>query len=89
MNVSLYLDRGSWVHHLDGRTKALSILGLFALTLVFSDPLYLIGVTLVVMLGVVVSRSVANVRKIWVLLVLLFVYSALLWPFFVVGHTSF
>ena len=89
MNVSLYLDRGSWVHHLDGRTKALSILGLFALTLVFSDPFYLIGVTLLVMLGVVVSRSAANVRKIWILLVLLFVYSALLWPFFVVGQTSF
>ena len=53
MNVSLYLDRGSWVHHLDGRTKALSILGLFVLTLVFSDPLYLIGVTVMVMLGVV------------------------------------
>ena len=89
MNLSLYLDRGSWVHHLDGRTKALSILGLFALTLVFSDPLYLIGVTAIVMFGVVVSRSAANVQKIWVLLVLLFVYSALLWPFFVVGHTPF
>ena len=42
-----------------------------------------------VMLGVLGSRSFANVRKLLVLLLLLFVYSSVLWPFFVVGQTPF
>ena len=89
MSASLYLDRHTWVHRLDGRTKVLSIFSLFAVTLVFSDPRYLLGFAMFVMLCLVVSQSTANVRKIWALLVLLFAYSAFLWPFFVVGQTPF
>lgn len=87
MSLSLYLDRPTWIHRLDGRAKILSMLALFVLTLVFSDPWYLLGVTILVMLGVLGAQSLTNVRKLWVLLVLLFVYSAALWPFFVVGQT--
>jgi len=87
MTISLYLDRQTWVHHLDGRTKFLSILILFSLTVIFSDPRYLLMVTILVLLAVLVSQSFLNVKKIWILLVLLFCYSAVLWPFFVVGQT--
>lgn len=87
MNISLYLDHQTWVHRLDGRTKILSILALFTLTLLFSDPRYLLGVTVLIILGVVLSQSFINIKKVRILLVLLFVYSTVLWPFFVVGQT--
>ena len=60
---------------------------LFSLTVIFSDPRYLLFVATLVGMAVLVSQSFANVRKTWILLTLLFAYSAILWPFFVVGQT--
>lgn len=87
MSLSLYLDVETWVHRLDGRTKVLALLGLFVLELVFSDPRYLIVVMVFVLAGVAMASAFGNVRKMWLLLVLLFIYSTLLWPFFVDGQT--
>jgi energy-coupling factor transport system permease protein len=87
MNVSLYLSRKTWVHRLDGRTKVLTVFGVFGLALCFSDPFYLLGVLGCVMSGLAMSRAGANVRKMWMLTVLLFGYSVALWPFFVEGVT--
>jgi len=87
MNLSLYIDEQTWLHRLDGRTKILCLLGLFSLTLLFSDPLYLFGLTLGIFGLVVWARSVSNLKKIWILLALLLVYNIVLWPFFVDGVT--
>jgi energy-coupling factor transport system permease protein len=87
MTTSLHLDRSTWVHRLDGRTKFLGTLILFSLTVIFSDPQYLLLVAVLVFLAVLVSQSFPNVKKIWMLLVLLFGYSVVLWPFFVMGKT--
>lgn len=87
MNVSLYLSNKTWVHRLDGRTKVLTVLGVFVLALCFSHPLYLLGVFGFVMGGLAVSRAGSNVRKVWPLTALLFCYSVALWPFFVEGTT--
>ena len=87
MNLSLYLDCDTWIHGLDGRTKVLSVLALFTLTLVFSDPQYLIPIIGVVLFGFIEARALSNLKKMWILLALLFVYSAALWPFFVTGQT--
>ena len=87
MNLSLYIDEQTWLHRLDGRTKILCLLGLFTLTLIFSDPVFLLGLTLGIFGLVVWARSVANLRKIWILLTLLLIYNIVLWPFFVEGKT--
>lgn len=87
MNVSLYLSSKTWVHRLDGRTKVLTVLGVFVLALCFSHPLYLLGVFGFVMGGLAISRAGANVRKTWKLTALLFCYSVALWPFFIEGLT--
>lgn len=89
MNLSLYLDQKTWVHRLDGRTKVLSLLALFTMTLIFSDPRYLLVVTVLLVGSVLAAQAWLNVRKLWLLLVLLFVYSMALWPFFVTGQTPF
>jgi energy-coupling factor transport system permease protein len=87
MNISLYISHQTWVHRLDGRTKILTALGIFVVALCLSHPLYLLGVLGFVMGGLVVSRAWANIRKMWILTVLLFCYSVVLWPFFVEGAT--
>ena len=87
MNLSLYVDARTWVHRLDGRTKILCLLGLFSLSLLFSDPVYLLGLCAGVLALVLWAQSLHNLKKIWILLALLFVYSVVLWPFFVDGTT--
>jgi len=87
MNLSLYLDDDTWIHSLDGRTKLLCLLGLFTLTLIFSDPMYLLVLSAVILGLVLWAKSFINVKKIWVLLALLLVYNVVLWPFFVGGIT--
>jgi len=89
MNLSLYLDKQTWIHQLDARTKILWLLGLFVLSLVFSDPSLLLGLMGLVLGTTIMAKSLANVKRILVLLVLLFVYSLILWPFFVEGKTPF
>lgn len=87
MNISLYVPGQSWLHRLDARTKVLCMFGFFVLSLVFSDPRYL-AILAAGLLGLMASaRVLASVRKLWVLLVLLLVYSTVLWPLFVTGHT--
>ncbi|WP_454063462.1 energy-coupling factor transporter transmembrane component T family protein [Candidatus Nitrospira salsa] len=87
MNISLYLDHDTWIHRLDARTKVLAVLALFTLALLYTSPLYLAVVWSLVILGVASAQAFANIRKILVLLVLLFLYSAVIWPFFVEGST--
>ncbi|GJL66150.1 MAG: cobalt ABC transporter permease [Nitrospirales bacterium] len=87
MTISLYLDRDTWIHRLDARTKVLAVFALFILALLYTHPFYLFIVWSLVMLGVASAQAFTNIRKILILLVLLFLYSAVLWPFFVEGHT--
>ena len=75
------------MHRLDGRTKVLTVLGVFGLALCFSDPFYLLVVFGFVMSGLALSGAWVNVKKMWMLTVLLFGYSVALWPFFVEGVT--
>ncbi len=83
MNLSLYLHRDTWIHRLDARTKVLSVLGFFILILVFSDPIYVLGIAVFVVGGIISAQVLTNIKQVWVLLVLLFFYSVVLWPFFV------
>ena len=83
----LYLDSDTWLHRLDARTKVVSLLGIFALALIFSDPRYLVVPTILVVIAIVSAEALPNLRKMWLLLTLLFLYCLLLWPLFVTGRT--
>lgn len=87
MTISLYLNHNTWLHQLDGRTKVLTVLGLFILALCFSHPGYLFGILALVVGGLAIARAGVNVKKIGVLAALLVCYSMMLWPFFVEGET--
>ena len=49
MDPSLYLDRGTWVHRLDPRTKVFLLVGMFVLPFVFLNPLYELAVLVLVL----------------------------------------
>lgn len=89
MNISLYLDRDTAIQRFDGRTKVLGLLLLFGLALLFTDPWYLLGLMAGMVFLANYAQVLSNVKRLWILLVLLFVYSVLIWPFFVEGHTPF
>ena len=87
MNIFLYLDRDTWVQRLDPRTKIIGLLILFALCLCFNHPLYMAGVSGGI-LGIAISaRALPNLGRLRVILILLFVSSAVMWPFFARGPT--
>ena len=87
MNISLYLDRNTWVHRLDPRTKMASALILFTVCLCFNHPLYMGGISLGVLLIGIVSKSLITFWRLRFILVLLMLFSAVMWPFFAKGET--
>ena len=87
MDFFLYLDKGTWAHRLDPRAKIIAVGGVFVVALLFSDPRYLIIPT-VLMAGLfIATRTWENVRNLWLLIALPFLYCLLLWPLFITGHT--
>src|ERR687889_2569357 len=87
MDPSLYLDRDTWVHRLDPRTKIFLLLGMFALPFVFLNPLYELVVLALVLLFGYLSQSLANLRRIWFILLTVAVVSIILWVIFGGGQT--
>ena len=87
MNIFLYLDQGTWAHRLDPRGKVLGVLLIFSLCLCFNHPLYMGAITLSI-LGIGASaRVLFNFWRLRFILILLFVFGTLMWPFFAEGTT--
>lgn len=87
MNIFLYLDKGTWVHRLDPRTKMIGAGLAFAFCLCFNHPLYVAGVSFGVILAAHSARAFSNFWRFRFLLLLLFAFSAVMWPFFAKGPT--
>ena len=88
MNLSLYQDRDTWLHRLDPRTKLIGVSMIFALCLCFNHPLQLGVLASAVLSMVFVGRSQNVLWTLRYIIVLLVVFSLLLWPFFIKGPTS-
>ena len=87
MDPSLYLDRDTWVHRLDPRTKMFLLLGMFALPFVFLDPLYEVAVLALVLFFGYLAKALTNLRRIWFILVVTAVLTVVLWSIFGSGQT--
>ena len=87
MNIFLYLDQGTWIHRLDPRTKIVGALLGFAICLCFNHPLYMVTVSLSVVWTARSARALPNFWKLRFILLLLFFFSVVLWPFFAKGPT--
>lgn len=88
MNLSLYCDEDTWLHRRDPRTKMAGVVVIFALCLCFNHPLYMTAVTAGVLLVAVSARAHRLLRSMRHILILLVLFSAILWPFFAEGPTT-
>src|SRR3712207_3338312 len=87
MDPSLYLDRDTWVHHLDPRTKIFLLLGMLVLPFVFLNPLYELAILAVVLIFGYVAQALINLRRIWFILVSIAILTIILWSIFGTGRT--
>ena len=87
MDPSLYLDRDTWVHRLDPRTKMFLLLGMFVLPFVFLDPLYELAVLALVLFFGYLAKVLVNLRRIWFILLTIAVFTVVLWSIFGSGQT--
>jgi energy-coupling factor transport system permease protein len=87
VDPSLYLDRDTWVHRLDPRTKMFLLLGMFVLPFVFLNPLYEVAVLALVLLFGYSAKVLVNLRRIWFILVVIAIFTIVLWSIFGAGRT--
>jgi energy-coupling factor transport system permease protein len=83
----LYLDRDTWVHRLDPRTKMFLLIGMFVLAFVFLDPLYELAVLVLVLFFGYLAKVLVNLRRIWFILLTITVLTVILWSIFGSGRT--
>ncbi len=87
MDPFLYLDRGTFVHQLDPRTKMFLLVGTFVLAFLFVNPLYGLVVLAVVLVFGYLARSLINLKRIWFILLMIAVMSVIMWTIFASGET--
>src|SRR5215213_5951920 len=87
MDPSLYLDRDTWVHRLDPRTKMFLLVGMFALPFVFLNPLYELAVLALVLFFGYLAQALTNLRRIWFILLTILIVTTLLWSIVGSGQT--
>ena len=87
MDPSLYLDRDTWIHRLDPRTKIFLLIGMFVLPFVFLNPLYELAVLVLILFFGYLAKVLENLRRIWFILVTIAVVTVILWSIFGSGQT--
>ncbi|MGH3086320.1 MAG: energy-coupling factor transporter transmembrane component T family protein [Rubrobacteraceae bacterium] len=87
MDPYLYLDRGTFVHRLDPRTKMFLLLGMFVLAFLFVNPLYGFVVLAVVVGFGYLAKSLVNLKRIWFILLMIALVTIVLWSIFGSGQT--
>ena len=87
MDAEIYLDNNSVIHRLDPRTKIVTFLLTFVAILLFENPLWMLPVTILIVLQLLVSGSVRNLRRIRYILIVLTISSMVLWNLFSSGVT--
>lgn len=85
MELFLYRDAETLLHRLDARTKILGLMTFFTVALLFSDPFLQMGFMGAALGLAAAGRCFPSLRKVWALLLLLFLYCLILWPLFIKG----
>ena len=87
IDQGMYLERETFFHRLDPRTKIFTLVAFFVIILYFEDPFWIAPLSLLVLAHGLASRSMANLRSIRYLLFVLAVSSIILWNLFANGKT--
>ncbi len=87
MNQEIYLERETFFHGLDPRTKLLTLVTFFVVILYFEDPLWIAPLSCLVLAHGLASGSMINLRPLRYILLALSVSSIVLWNLFANGTT--
>jgi energy-coupling factor transport system permease protein len=87
MELYLYLDRGTFFHRLDPRTKLLLLFVGFAVPWLFGDLLYLFVIMALIFVWIWAAKAFDNVRRIRLLLIIFIITTTLMWALMGRGPT--
>jgi energy-coupling factor transport system permease protein len=88
MNLSLYLDKETVFHRLHPIIKVI-ILGIyFVLTMFFINPIYLIGLGVIIFTHLAISKSWENISRVRHVLLMIAIGTIIIWSFFAPGETK-
>lgn len=87
MNLYLYLDKDTIIHRLDPRAKIIILICSFAIPLLNDHPLWVLGAATLILLYGLLAQSLSNIKRIKAILILIFVFSCLVWFVFAQGST--
>lgn len=87
MDAEIYLDKNTFFHRLDPRTKITVFLLTFVALLLFENPLWMLPVAFLILLQMVISGSTRNMGRIRYILIVLTVSGLVLWNLFSKGVT--
>ena len=82
MNIFLYLQKDTFFHNLHPVSKIIGLLLLFTLNLIFEIPLYSFFVLILILCFLTLSKSLINLKRFWITLLILFIFSFVLWLLF-------
>lgn len=88
MDLYLYLDRGTFIHRLDPRTKIGLLLSLFVLAFIFDNPVYTFVVLAFVFVIVTLAKAWKNVKNMMGLLAIIAVVTVILFALTSPGTTT-
>ncbi len=87
MDMFLYLDKDTYLHRLDPRTKLFVMAGSFAAVMLAKAGFLLAVISLLILIYGASGRSLGNLKRIKFLLIMLAVISTLLWALAFQGTT--
>jgi energy-coupling factor transport system permease protein len=88
MDQEIYLDRDTLFHRLDPRTKIFILMTVFVVVLYFENPLWVLPITILILLQGYFSKSLVNLKRIRLILIILTISSLVLWTLFSRGRTQ-
>ena len=79
MNLYLYLEKNTFIHELDPRTKMFILFATFIVALLYQHPFYLCAVLFLVLLHGLVSKTLTNLKVVWRLVLMIDFLTILIW----------
>ena len=87
MDMFLYLDKDTFLHRLDPRTKLLVVLATFIVALMFDTLQVLLVLTAIILTYGYMGKVLSNLKRIRVILLMIAFFSIVLWSFAKGGDT--
>lgn len=87
MDMFLYLDKNTFVHRLDPRTKLFVLLGSFAVALMFDSLPILFVLSAIILIYGYFGKVLSNLNRIKTILLMIGLFSIVLWSFTKGGDT--